>query len=135
MTFFKMNLIFLVLFSVLDLKSQDAPGESRVIEKLGLLGGKFERDENQPDHPVVGVSLAGSQRFSDNFAPLLRDLKHLSKLDLSTTRMTDEGLKEIGAIATLTTLRLDTTQISNEGLKVLKNLKLLRSLSSPQLLD
>ncbi len=52
--------------------AQDPADESKVTEKIRLLEGNVETDDNLPGRPVVGVSFAGSQRFNDNYIDLLK---------------------------------------------------------------
>jgi hypothetical protein len=57
-------LILAVLFSRVVV-AQDTSIESKVIEKVELLGGHVEMNDKLPGSPIVGISFEGSQRFDD----------------------------------------------------------------------
>ena len=69
--------------------AQEASDESRTIEKIKPLGGMVENDDAQPSGPAVGVSFAECFPFNDKFMRLLKGMKQLSKLNLSSTQITD----------------------------------------------
>jgi hypothetical protein len=89
-------LLTLVVFSPRGVLAEDTSAKTKVIEKIELLGGHAERDDNVPGRPVVSVSFEGSQRFSDKYIWLLKAFQDLAKLDLSGTKITDAGLKTVG---------------------------------------
>ena len=77
-------------------RPQDAAGspEDAAVKAVEKLGGKVERDDEQPGRPVVEVSLAGTQ-VTDADLKGLKDLKQLRHLDLSNTQVTDAGVQEL----------------------------------------
>ena len=97
-------LFTVVAFSAGVVIADDAD-ESKFIEKVELLGGTVERDDNLPNRPVVGVSFIRSQRFNDKHLQLLKACKRLTKLDISCIGITDVGLTVVGELTNLTARR------------------------------
>jgi internalin A len=106
--------------------AQDELDQTKVIEKIKLLGGKVERDESLSSNPVVSISFEGSERFTDKYIHLLKSFPDLKSLDLSGTTVTDKGFETIPELKSLTELNLYDTRITRLGLSKLQN-------SSPQL--
>lgn len=67
-------------------------------------------------------------RVTDEGLPHLEDLRHLRTLDLPVTSISDAGLKHIGKLTSLEKLSLGATRISDAGLAHLENLNRLREL-------
>ena len=65
------------------------------------------------------------------------DLEQVTRLHLSSTQITDAGLKEVAKLKQLEYINLNGTQITDEGLKEVANLQRLTSLhlSSTQITD
>src|SRR3954462_3404784 len=99
-------LLVLPAFSSQLVIAEDTSDESKTIAKIELLGGKVERDDNLPGHPVVGVSLEGSTRFDDRYVWLFTIFHSLQRLDLSDTKVTDAGLKTLPELGHLVELNL-----------------------------
>ena len=84
-----------------------------------------------PGSPLLAVSFVsreastGDQELAE-LAPLAAQI---TRLDLGQTRITNAGLKTIGAFAHLTKLDLHRTAITDEGLAALKSMSELRSLN------
>jgi len=90
----------------------DEVDEAKAIAKIELLSGKIERDEKLPGRPVIGVSFEGSERFTDRYIYLLSALPNLARVDLSGSKLTDEGLKQLPHLKNLVELNLyDTSTI------------------------
>src|SRR5258707_1010544 len=122
----------LLLFTVVALSGRGviADDDSKAIHKIELLGGKVERDDKLPDHPVVGVSFATKNKFNDKYLHLLKPIEAgLTTLDLLDASITDAGLKKIGELKNLTALHLSGPEITDEGLKELHGLKSLTKLT------
>ena len=60
--------------------------------------------------------------------PLKASLTSLIELDLTSTQITDEGLKELSGLVSLRKLNLGLTQLTDKGLKDLPSKKSLRKL-------
>lgn len=110
------------------LPGQEPPDDAKTIEKIDLLRGKIVRDEKRPGRPVVALSFNESHRFSDKYMHLMKEFKYLESLNLTGTRVTDVGLKELAQCGNLKELGLASTQITDAGLKELKGLKNLKAL-------
>lgn len=83
-----------------------------------------------PDHTFLGANIVNNKKFNDEQVELLVALKdQLVWLDLSETKITDQGLSKIVKLKHLTRLSLDNTGITDEGVKYLKNLPALRYLN------
>ncbi len=123
------HLLLLLALAVLSshvVIEEDRSDESKLIEKIRLLGGNVERDDKLPGHPVVGVSFEGSERVTDNYIHLLKAFQNLARLDLSGTRITDAGLKELPELKNLVELYVFETGVTPAGLAELRE-------SSPKL--
>ena len=89
-------------------------------------GAELERDvEALTEIYELGLS---NDQVSDRRLPCLARLKRLRFLDLSNTRITDAGLKQLEVLPRLCSLGLRDTPVSDDGLKQLKRLKQLRGL-------
>jgi hypothetical protein len=130
--------------------------QAQAIVEIEQRGGKLEYDFQRPDKPVVAVRLGGAKdldvalEFVGDF-PQLRSvdlsvakgaecvtdaaLVHLSEMDrlqhlnLSNTRIGDEGLEHLQALASLRSLDLRDTLVTDHGLKSLRGLTTLQNLS------
>jgi len=72
--------------------------EAKAIAIVEKLGGKVTRDDKIPGKPVVALEL--TLKATDADLKALTAFKHLSKLELWGTKVTDIGLKELSASKT-----------------------------------
>jgi hypothetical protein len=79
-------------------------------------------------HSIPGLSLLRCDQITDAGLANLKELKGLTRLDLSSTNITDAGLAHLKELKGLTTLNLGGTQINGDGLAHLKELKGLTTL-------
>ena len=93
---------------------------------------------------LLGVLLGGSipVRSQENQTITIPGVEgkislNTEDLDLSQTKVTDAGLKELGKLKRLTALHLNNTKVTDAGLKELKELKQLEflNLSNTQVTD
>src|SRR5437762_8904983 len=68
--------------------------EASAVKAVENLGGKVTRDDKLPGKPVIGVHLH-EIGVTDAALKELADLKQLTWLSLTVTRVTDAGLKEL----------------------------------------
>jgi Leucine-rich repeat (LRR) protein len=112
---FRSGLLAVVLAPNCAVFAADKLDESQAIREIERLGGNVKRDDKLPDRPVTAVDFSRSQRVEE-----LKDLKNLTTLDLSETKITDAGLKELRELKKLASLSLANTQITDTGLKKLQ---------------
>jgi hypothetical protein len=98
------------------------------VAAIQKLGGKVERDDKDPEKPVVVVNL-GITEVKDAELEHLKGLSKLRRLTLNDTPITDAGLDHIKDLASLQKLYLVDTKITDAGLERLKGLKGLQILS------
>jgi Leucine-rich repeat (LRR) protein len=98
------------------------------VTAIQKLGGKVERDDKDPEKPVVVVNL-GITEVKDAELEHLKGLSKLRRLTLNDTPITDAGLDHIKDLTSLQKLYLVDTKISDAGLERLKGLKGLQILS------
>jgi Leucine-rich repeat (LRR) protein len=79
-----------------------------------------EDDKRAASPEAVVVLDLSDTRVSDAGLKELAPLKNLQILDLSGTRVTDAGLKELALLKNLQALDLAGTKVSDEGIKELK---------------
>lgn len=90
------------------------------------IGGKAEVD---PSGRIVAVNLRGSWVNDADMIEIAR-LPHLQRLDLSHTRISDEGLLHLKNATTITDLNLYYSEwITDQGLTAIRNWKQLRRLN------
>lgn len=102
--------------------------ESRALSKLNALGGQFYRDLELSTCPITKV-VASRTNVSDEDLKDLIDLKSVTALTLDNTAISDDGLKIIVGFENLTRLSLWQTKITDSGLRELAGLKRLTSLN------
>jgi len=108
--------------------AQTGDGEpARAVAAIENLGGKVERDQKSPGHPVVAVDLRMTD-VTDTDLASLEGLKRLQHVSLSSSRITDAGLVHLKGLASLRRLDLDFNRISDVGLVHLEGLTKLRRL-------
>jgi hypothetical protein len=92
--------------------------EAEAVRAIERVGGKVIRDEKAPGKPVIAVFL-NTPAMTDAGLEVLGELKQLQELDLTGSRVTASGLKELAGLQQLRTLHLGETQWwipSNVGL-------------------
>ncbi len=102
--------------------------EASAVKAVENLGGKVYRDDKLPGKPVIGVHLH-EVFVTDAALKELADLKQLTWLSLTVTRVTGAGLKELADHKQLTSLYLGGARYTDAILKELKHLKQLTSLT------
>jgi hypothetical protein len=100
-------------------------GEQQALLLIDRLEGKVER--TAPGGPVRLVDLSTTPVTDDDLKQL-RGLTELETLDLSGTHVTGSGFKSLRDLPRLTTLRLWGAHVSDETLAYLKDLPHLESL-------
>ena len=98
------------------------------VHNLRGLAGSVTRDETKTNRPIIAVDLICTVASDETLRVLVPRLKHIEKLNLDSTQITDAGLKELAALQTLTSLSFSGTQITDAGLKALSALKKLTDL-------
>src|SRR4051794_41039998 len=95
----------LILLGAGSARADDkATDEEKVIARIEKLRGAVKRDDKLPGKPVVEVDLRGSP-VGDGDLKQLAVFKSLSVLRVSgAMNISDQGLKEIAALANLQTL-------------------------------
>ena len=68
--------------------------EKKAAATVEKLGGKVERDDKDPAHPVMSVDLNGT-KVTDAGLKELAGLKNLHHLDLRETSVTHAGVAEL----------------------------------------
>jgi len=116
-------------------------------------GGNFVQDKNDPDQPVIEVTLAGTDADNGDLDMLrafpklkklnmsrctkinnpglewLVDLKELQILNFSyCSHVSDGGMEFIGRLTSLEELNLDQTNVTDGGLEELTKLKNLKKI-------
>src|SRR5579871_190243 len=96
----------------------------------------IERDLTIPGNPVTAISFdridAGRGPtffFGDESVRLLKQFRHLRRLDLEPTDVTDKGLDQLRDLPALTELILPLQYVTPEGLPAISQLSSLRRLS------
>ena len=74
---------FLLILTLVSLRASSTNAgenaeEAKVIAKVELLGANVTRDDNLPDHPVIGIEFRGNQKISDGYIPLLKTFSRLT---------------------------------------------------------
>jgi formylglycine-generating enzyme required for sulfatase activity len=107
------SFLFLMILSQVNVAfvlAEEELDETKAIAKIELLGGKVERDETLPGHPVVGISFKNSKLFNEKHLHLLNGFKHLNELDLGDLTITENGAKSVSQPFVLTKLLMDANQ-------------------------
>lgn len=130
-----------------------APDPTVVMDMIKKRGGNFKQDENDPEKPVIEVSLMGTDADNGDLK-MLRAFPKLKKLDLSNctkinnpglewlvdlkqlrvlncnfcSHVSDGGMEHIGKITSLEELYLNQTIVTDRGLADLRGLKNLKKL-------
>jgi len=101
--------------------------EDKAVAYVKKLGGTVARDEKAPGKPVINVNLF-STKVTDEGLKELAPLKHLTLLAIRDAKVTDAGLKELATFKNLATLYLNDTYVTDAGLKELTALRNLTTL-------
>lgn len=124
------------------------PTRTEVLKKVKELQGsaQVEVDKSRPDLPIIYFMLFDSNISDQCLLQLLDHMPHLERLNLrhvlvgdllarevsrfkltflslDDSRLTDEGLRQIGQITTLRELSINSTRITDAGLRQLTGLK------------
>ncbi len=95
-------------------------------------GGKFTRDEDAVDKPIVAIDLTNC-KITDVDLGSLRTATRLEKLNLAgCTEITDAGLPYLAGLTTLEEVDLRGTKVKGDGLVRLKGLTRLTRLYLPE---
>ena len=103
------------------------PAEDKAVKFVEGLKGKVIRDEKAPGKPVVEAELSQTKLTNAGLKELA-GFKNLATLHIGGTMVTDAGLKELTAFKNLTTLDLGDIKVTDAGLKELTALKSLTTL-------
>jgi hypothetical protein len=98
-----------------------AGGKAWSIEDIRNMGGTIEEDGNDPDRPVIAISLH-LPSFGDRELGRLSEFTDLQRLDLSGTAITDDGLIYLMAFPKLQILNVSNTKVTDAGAKRLHGL-------------
>jgi hypothetical protein len=105
----------------------DQAAEENAVRTIQGVGGRVARRDHFPDSPVVAVLLGNSQATDTELAAVA-SCKHLERLELTRTAVTDEGLKRLTGLSHLTALALGWTHVTDAGMKDIAELKTLETL-------
>ena len=86
--------LFCVIVAVASIPVTSWAVEEPAVDHLEKLGAKLTRDDTLSDKPVVEVNFH-LVKITDADLKVLGDLKHLHTLSLSTTKVTDGGMKHL----------------------------------------
>jgi internalin A len=122
-----------VVFDV-DMVTDEALRTLRKHDLLYLLATEARRSD-EPLKTVRAMRLAG-QPITDEGLKVLREVASLTELDLSGTSVSDVGVKELKEMPALEHLNLRDTRVTNKGLaSLLENKKLKRIDVAAKLVD
>ena len=103
--------------------------DTKAEESIKAIGGKVVRDDKATGKPVIVVDLTNTKVTDAGLKELeLAELTTLQTLSLSGPKVTDAGLKELAGLKTLQSLGLVQTKVTDAGLKELAGLKSLQTL-------
>jgi Leucine-rich repeat (LRR) protein len=106
--------------------------EDAVVQFLKTREASVTRDRKKPGMPVVEVALGGRRvprtKSTNEVTLKLPSLKNLTKVFLSNTDLSDDGLKGFGGLQKMETLWIDGANISDLSLKEVGKLKKLETL-------
>lgn len=111
-------------------KAEESSDEATATKQVEELGGKVTTDDTRPERPVAAIAFQSGSAFDDNDLPVLKSFKHLTKLSLKGTLVSDSGMKELSELKNLVELELQLCeQITDLGAHHLKDLKNLKSIN------
>jgi hypothetical protein len=108
--------------SIVDEESN--PAEAAAIANIKILGGTVVKS-NSPNHLATlffPPSDGADPRFSDQHLAFLTSLTSLTRLSLTNTATTDDGLKQLLGMDNLETLLLQDTATTDAGVKAFTGL-------------
>lgn len=114
----------LTFLTINPLFSQDS--NEQIVKQIEAVGARVRRSVSN-DKPVIFVSFVRTN-VTDEHLKLLVDLKSLTTVELGDTKCTDSGIAHLAAILSLTRIGLWDTEISDAGLETLTKLPNLTSL-------
>ena len=95
-------------------------GRDAAIVAIEKLGGEVGYDEESPDRPIATVRLTGTE-VTDAHLVHLKGLTSLENLDLRYWgNLTDAGLEHLKGLTGLRVLNLSGTKVTDEGVKKLQ---------------
>jgi len=100
--------------------------QQMVVADVAKMGGHINRDEQPTGTTVITVSLNGSRATGAGLKQLAG--LNVTHLDLGSTQITDETLKEIAGFKSLTSLDLSFTKVTDASVPELGALRMLVSL-------
>jgi hypothetical protein len=134
-------------------RKKPPPDPEKALAMVKARGGTVERDLQDPEQPVIGVSLIGTDAPKERgdmelllaFPKLrklnlshskvenwdlecLKELHDLRVLNVSFSHITDGGMRYIGKITSLEEVYLDQTLVTDNGLEDLRGLTNLKKL-------
>lgn len=101
--------------------------DEQTIAHIRRIGGSVERDENDPNRPVVTAFLDGPLISDEDLVDLGRFVK-LQRLSLLDSHISDAGLDHLMGLAELRWLYLSRTQVTDRGLGQLRGLTKIQEL-------
>lgn len=108
---------------------QREPNADGVAHLEGLGATISQLAANLPQHLVVEWISTYHKTTDKEIEQILHIAPNVVEVDLSRTKVTDEGLKHIGKLARLTHLNLSRTQITDKGIAHLSGLRSLEYLN------
>src|SRR5262249_15392151 len=93
--------------------------EDAAVKVIQDLGGRITRDEKARNKPIVGADLTFTKVTGAGLKELA-GLKQLQRLYLESTKVTDAGLKELAPLTHLQWLHLENTKVTDAGANNLK---------------
>lgn len=101
-----------------------AADDAALVKRVAELGGKVEREDKKPAGPITDIDLSNKAATDADLKLIAGAAPGLKYLDLSKTKVTDDGLAEVAKLKALRYLTLDETKVTNKGVQRLTGLKL-----------
>jgi hypothetical protein len=102
--------------------------QEQVVAAIKKLGGTVTIDKKSPNKTIIGVDLSRT-KVTDNGLIEVFELFKLRNLYLVGTEITDYGLENLRGLAHLRHLNLDGTKVTDEGMIELSELLKLQNLN------
>jgi Leucine-rich repeat (LRR) protein len=106
----------------------ESPAALAALAEIERLGGVVTRDTSQPNQPVIFISMKGDQ-FLDKH---LEHLPNIATLEIESSEVTDDGLRNLSRIRSLSACSLRCSKITDAGIG---NLAVLPGLDEIRLYD
>ncbi len=90
----------------------ESPAALAALAEIEHLGGVVTRDTSQPNQPVIFISMKGDQ-FLDKH---LEHLPNIATLEIESSEVTDDGLRSLGRIRSLSACSLRCSKITDAGI-------------------